>query len=245
MERSRSVARLSRNMPGEISRDHLRAAPVNSGCIAPQPGFLEFLRDITQQHGALLIFDEVITGFRLGLVGRRASTASRPIWRPMRRPSAPARRSASWPAGPIYGTNRFGPGGARRRPGAGIPFRWQRHAPRWIHSRAITVPYIATCGSTGNLSHGSRSHPARRRASGGHVRRRTRLPPLLRLEEAAQLSRGAGREFGAVFRFRDSIARRGRAGSAGRALVCFDRAVGGRHPADAARRRGGQRHDRA
>lgn len=41
----------------------------NSGCIPPQPGFLEFLRTITQQHGAVLIFDEVITGFRLHLQG--------------------------------------------------------------------------------------------------------------------------------------------------------------------------------
>ena len=41
----------------------------NSGCIAPQPGFLEFLRSITIAHGSLLIFDEVITGFRLGLAG--------------------------------------------------------------------------------------------------------------------------------------------------------------------------------
>jgi glutamate-1-semialdehyde 2,1-aminomutase len=41
----------------------------NSGCIAPDPGFLEFLRSVTQEHGALLIFDEVITGFRLGLSG--------------------------------------------------------------------------------------------------------------------------------------------------------------------------------
>lgn len=41
----------------------------NSGCIAPQPGFLEFLRHITSSQGALLIFDEVITGFRLGLAG--------------------------------------------------------------------------------------------------------------------------------------------------------------------------------
>jgi glutamate-1-semialdehyde 2,1-aminomutase len=37
----------------------------NSGCIPPQPGFLEFLRRITSRHGAVLIFDEVITGFRL------------------------------------------------------------------------------------------------------------------------------------------------------------------------------------
>ncbi|MCX6620176.1 MAG: aminotransferase class III-fold pyridoxal phosphate-dependent enzyme, partial [Acidobacteria bacterium] len=37
----------------------------NSGCIAPEDGFLEFLRDITRRNGSLLIFDEVITGFRL------------------------------------------------------------------------------------------------------------------------------------------------------------------------------------
>lgn len=41
----------------------------NSGCIPPLPGFLQFLRDITERYGALLIFDEVITGFRLGLAG--------------------------------------------------------------------------------------------------------------------------------------------------------------------------------
>ncbi len=37
----------------------------NSGCIEPEPGFLQFLRDITRRNGSLLIFDEVITGFRL------------------------------------------------------------------------------------------------------------------------------------------------------------------------------------
>jgi glutamate-1-semialdehyde 2,1-aminomutase len=41
----------------------------NSGCIPPEPGFLEFLRKITFDYGALLIFDEVITGFRLDLKG--------------------------------------------------------------------------------------------------------------------------------------------------------------------------------
>jgi len=41
----------------------------NTGCILPRPGYLQFLRDITRRHGALLIFDEVITGFRLGLGG--------------------------------------------------------------------------------------------------------------------------------------------------------------------------------
>lgn len=41
----------------------------NSSCLPADPGFLQFLRDITTKHGALLIFDEVITGFRLALGG--------------------------------------------------------------------------------------------------------------------------------------------------------------------------------
>ncbi len=41
----------------------------NMGVVLPEDGFLEFLREITKCHGALLIFDEVITGFRLALGG--------------------------------------------------------------------------------------------------------------------------------------------------------------------------------
>jgi glutamate-1-semialdehyde 2,1-aminomutase len=41
----------------------------NAGCIMPKEGYLEFLREITQDNNVLLIFDEVITGFRLGLGG--------------------------------------------------------------------------------------------------------------------------------------------------------------------------------
>ena len=41
----------------------------NMGCVPPEAGFLEGLRLITQQHGALLIFDEVMTGFRLSRGG--------------------------------------------------------------------------------------------------------------------------------------------------------------------------------
>lgn len=41
----------------------------NMGCIPPAPGFLEGLRRITQKYGALLIFDEVMTGFRLSRGG--------------------------------------------------------------------------------------------------------------------------------------------------------------------------------
>ena len=41
----------------------------NMGCVPPREGYLEFLRKITAQHGALLIFDEVMTGFRLARGG--------------------------------------------------------------------------------------------------------------------------------------------------------------------------------
>jgi glutamate-1-semialdehyde 2,1-aminomutase len=41
----------------------------NMGCVPPASGYLESLREITRRAGALLVFDEVITGFRLGLGG--------------------------------------------------------------------------------------------------------------------------------------------------------------------------------
>jgi glutamate-1-semialdehyde 2,1-aminomutase len=43
--------------------------PGNAGLYLPRPGYLEFLRTATQAHGALLIFDEVMTGFRLAKGG--------------------------------------------------------------------------------------------------------------------------------------------------------------------------------
>jgi glutamate-1-semialdehyde 2,1-aminomutase len=44
----------------------------NMGLVLPQPGYLEGLRKITGQHGALLIFDEVMTGFRVSYGGAQA-----------------------------------------------------------------------------------------------------------------------------------------------------------------------------
>jgi glutamate-1-semialdehyde 2,1-aminomutase len=41
----------------------------NMGCVAPRPGYLELLRDITKRAGTVLIFDEVMTGFRVALGG--------------------------------------------------------------------------------------------------------------------------------------------------------------------------------
>ena len=44
----------------------------NMGCVAPLPGWLEMLREITTKYGALLIFDEVMTGFRVAHGGAQA-----------------------------------------------------------------------------------------------------------------------------------------------------------------------------
>jgi glutamate-1-semialdehyde 2,1-aminomutase len=55
--------------PGQIAGVIVEPVPGNAGLYLPQPGYLEFLRQITQEHGALLIFDEVMTGFRLALGG--------------------------------------------------------------------------------------------------------------------------------------------------------------------------------
>jgi len=43
----------------------LEPYPANAGLVFPREGYLEFLREITRKHGALLIFDEVMTGFRV------------------------------------------------------------------------------------------------------------------------------------------------------------------------------------
>ncbi len=54
---------------GEIAAVIVEPVPANMGIVLPEPGFLRFLREITSAHGALLVFDEVITGFRLSLGG--------------------------------------------------------------------------------------------------------------------------------------------------------------------------------
>ena len=63
---------------GEIAAIILEPLPANAGLIPPQPGFLEALRQLCTEHGALLIFDEVMTGFRLGPGGAQELFGVRP-----------------------------------------------------------------------------------------------------------------------------------------------------------------------
>jgi len=50
----------------------------NTGCILPEPGYLEAMRQIADSRGIVLIFDEVITGFRLGFGGAQGLLGVRP-----------------------------------------------------------------------------------------------------------------------------------------------------------------------
>src|SRR5580704_1239113 len=54
---------------GQIAGIIIEPVPGNAGVYLPRPGYLEFLREITASDGALLIFDEVMTGFRLAFGG--------------------------------------------------------------------------------------------------------------------------------------------------------------------------------
>ena len=64
-----SVRELFEANPDSIAAIIVEPVAANMGVVLPRDGFLAFLREITSEYGALLIFDEVITGFRLALGG--------------------------------------------------------------------------------------------------------------------------------------------------------------------------------
>jgi len=66
---STAVEALFRTYPEEIAAIIVEPVAANMGLVLPLPGFLETLRRLADEYGALLIFDEVITGFRVALGG--------------------------------------------------------------------------------------------------------------------------------------------------------------------------------
>lgn len=64
-----AVRRAFAQYPQQIAAVIVEPYPGNAGFYMPKPGYLEFLREITAQEGALLIFDEVMTGFRISAAG--------------------------------------------------------------------------------------------------------------------------------------------------------------------------------
>ncbi len=68
-----AVERIFVQHPGKIAAVTVEPVAANMGVVPPAPGFLESLRTITQRDGALLIFDEVITGFRIAYGGAQTA----------------------------------------------------------------------------------------------------------------------------------------------------------------------------
>jgi glutamate-1-semialdehyde 2,1-aminomutase len=74
----KAVETLFKQFPQDIAAIIVEPVAANMGVVAPQPGFMEGLRQLTQDFGALLIFDEVITGFRLALGGAQSVLGIKP-----------------------------------------------------------------------------------------------------------------------------------------------------------------------
>ena len=73
-----AVERIFGQHPGKIAAVIVEPVAANMGVVPPVPGFLESLRRITERDGALLIFDEVITGFRIAYGGAQTAFGIRP-----------------------------------------------------------------------------------------------------------------------------------------------------------------------
>lgn len=73
-----AVEALLRTYPNEIAAVIVEPVAANMGVVLPQPGFLEELHRLTREYGALLIFDEVLTGFRVALGGMQERVGIKP-----------------------------------------------------------------------------------------------------------------------------------------------------------------------
>src|SRR3990172_8297100 len=73
-----AVASLFERYAGEIACVLVEPVAGNMGCILPEPGFLEGLAELCRRDGALLVFDEVITGFRVAYGGAQERFGIRP-----------------------------------------------------------------------------------------------------------------------------------------------------------------------
>src|SRR5216684_3850014 len=75
---SAAVEQLFQSHPDDIAAIIVEPAAANMGLVPPLPGFLEALRSLCDQYGALLIFDEVMTGFRVALGGMQERVGIKP-----------------------------------------------------------------------------------------------------------------------------------------------------------------------
>ncbi|MDN5862306.1 MAG: glutamate-1-semialdehyde 2,1-aminomutase, partial [Salinisphaera sp.] len=73
-----SVAHVFAARPQDVACVMVEPVAGNMNCIPPQPGFLDGLRSLCDEHGALLVFDEVMTGFRVAAGGAQEHFGVRP-----------------------------------------------------------------------------------------------------------------------------------------------------------------------
>lgn len=73
-----ALAALLDQVGQDVAAVILEPVAVNAGCLAPDDGYLEGVRELCSRHGALLVFDEVVTGFRVALGGAQERFGVRP-----------------------------------------------------------------------------------------------------------------------------------------------------------------------
>jgi glutamate-1-semialdehyde 2,1-aminomutase len=105
-----AVSELLQQRGDEIAGVLVEVIPHNIGCVLPRPAFLQALRDLTTAAGALLIFDEVITGFRHSLGGYQKIAGVTPDLSTFAKAMANGYPIAAL-AGRAQYMDRFGPGG--------------------------------------------------------------------------------------------------------------------------------------
>jgi glutamate-1-semialdehyde 2,1-aminomutase len=105
-----AVSELLGQRGDEIAAILVEVIPHNIGCVMPRPEFLQALRDLSTRYGALLIFDEVITGFRHALGGYQSLCGVTPDLSTFAKAMANGYPIAALAGRAAY-MDRFGPGG--------------------------------------------------------------------------------------------------------------------------------------